>query len=177
MSRSFHFDADEPVTVGTLGPKGQRVFYLQCRSRNGPVSFKMEKQQVAALAEYLDRMLDGLPPAPAGGAATEAGDSSADFDLRAPVEAEWAVGNMGVAYDGDGDRIILVAEERAEDDDEDEGENPEAEPAAARFTLTRAQVAGFVGRARTVVAAGRPPCPYCARPLEEAHGDWCPCHN
>lgn len=171
MSRSFHFDSDEPVTVGTLGPKGQRVFYLQCRSRNGPVSFKMEKQQVAALAEYLDRMLDGLPPAPAG-------DPPTDYDLRAPVEAEWAVGNMGVAYDGDGDRIILVAEERIEDDEgEGEGGNPEAEPASARFTLTRAQVAGFVGRARGVVAAGRPPCPYCARPLEEAHGDWCPCHN
>ena len=84
---------------------------------------------------------------------------------------------MGVAYDGEGDRIILVAEERAEDDDEGEGESPAAEPASARFTLTREQVAGFVGRARTVVAAGRPPCPYCARPLEEAHGDWCPCHN
>ncbi len=166
MSQSFHFEADEPVTVGTLGPKGQRVFYLQCRSRNGPVSFKMEKQQVAALAEYLDRVLEGLPPA-------SVGDPPTDFDLRAPVEAEWAVGAMGVAYDTEGDRIILVAEERAEDDAEDSA----AEPASARFTLTREQVVGFVGRARTVVAAGRPPCPFCARPLEEAHGDWCPCHN
>ena len=56
MSSSFDFDEIDFLTVGTLGPKGQRVFYLQCRASGELGSFKLEKQQVAALAEYLDRI-------------------------------------------------------------------------------------------------------------------------
>ena len=66
MSDSFNFDSAEIFTVGTLGPKGQRVFYLQCRSESKLVSLKLEKQQVAALAEYLERVLDELPDAIVG---------------------------------------------------------------------------------------------------------------
>ena len=49
--------------------------------------------------------------------------------------------------------------------------------AHARFSLSREQVAGLVGRARELIAAGRPPCPFCGRPLEPHNHDWCPCQN
>ena len=32
MSDSFDFDELDFLTVGTLGPKGERTFYLQCRA-------------------------------------------------------------------------------------------------------------------------------------------------
>ena len=162
MSDSFSFDSAEIFTVGTLGPKGQRVFYLQCRSESELVSLKLEKQQVAALAEYLDRVLDELPEAIVG-------EPPTDLDLREPVVEAWTVGALGVAYDGDDDRVVVLAEELTEDDD--------ALVASARFSVTREQVLALVERARDLVAAGRPPCPYCARPLEPANGDWCPCYN
>ena len=162
MSESFHFETVEMLTVGTLGPKGQRVFYLQCLAEGELVSLKFEKRQAAALAEYLDRILGQLPEAGEG-------ESPADLDMREPVVEAWTIGSLGIAYDERADRVILVAEEVVEDED--------TAGASARFTLSRAQVSALVTRARAVVASGRPPCPYCLRPLEPSNGDWCPCHN
>ena len=164
MSESFHFEAVELLTVGTLGPRGQRVFYLQCLAEGELVSLKLEKRQAAALAEYLERVLRELPEG-------DAGKPPADLDMREPVIEAWTIGALGIAYDDRGDRVILVAEELVDDDDAD------TEGASARFSLTRPQVTALVARTRTVVAAGRPPCPYCLRPLEPSNGDWCACHN
>ena len=153
MSQSFDFRELDFLTVGTLGPRGQREFFLQARSEGRLVSLKVEKQQVAALAEYLDRVLKELPEA-----VGEIGDPPRDLDLREPVLAEWTVASL-----------VVVAESFVDDEDQ--------EPFQARFFLQRREVAGLVGRARTLVAAGRPPCPYCGQPLETRNGDWCPCRN
>jgi len=160
---SFHFEQLEYITVGTLGPLGQRAFYLQCRGEGQFVSLKIEKQQVAALADYLDRALAELPE-------SELSSLPTDLSLREPVVPAWTVGSMGVAYAEEIDRLIVVAEELVDSDHV-------LEPARARFTLSREQVTGLVERARDLVAAGRPPCQYCGRPLETTNGDWCPCHN
>ena len=150
------------LTVGTLGPKGERVFYLQCLAEGELVSLKFEKRQAAALAEYLERVLGELPGA-------EEADPPDDLDMREPVVEAWTIGALGIAYDQDEGLVILVAEELVED--------PDDTGASARFTLTRPQVRALVARARAVVAAGRPPCPFCLRPLEPSNRDWCPCHN
>ncbi|MFQ5556198.1 MAG: DUF3090 family protein [Acidimicrobiales bacterium] len=159
---SFDFEQLDLFTVGTLGPTGQRTFFLQGRSRGELVSLKLEKQQVAALAEYLDRVLDDLPDA-------EIGPVPDDLDLREPVVTAWTIGPLAVAYATEADRLVVIAEELVEDDDDP--------PASARFALRREQVIGFIDRARQLVAAGRPPCPFCARPLEAHNDNWCPCLN
>lgn len=161
MSDSFEFEELEFLTVGTLGPKGERAFYLQCRAFGELVTLKLEKQQVAALAEYLDRILDELPEA-------EISDPPSDLDLREPVVEAWTIGALGVAYTQEDDRLVVIAEELVDD---------EEDPASARLGVSREQVSGLIRRARDVVAAGRPPCPYCSRPLEPRNGDWCPCQN
>lgn len=161
MSDSFEFEELEFLTVGTLGPKGERVFYLQCRASGELVTLKLEKQQVAALAEYLDRILEELPVA-------EVSDPPSDLDLREPVVEAWTIGALGVAYTQDDDRLVVIAEELVDD---------EEDPASARLGVSREQVTGLIRRAREVVTAGRPPCPYCSRPLEPRNGDWCPCQN
>ena len=38
-------------------------------------------------------------------------------------------------------------------------------------------VAAFIIRARQLVAAGRPPCPWCGAPLDPTVDGWCPCAN
>ena len=45
-----------------------------------------------------------------------------------------------------------------------------------RVRLTRAQVSAFVSHARTIVAAGRPPCRLCGLPLDP-EGHMCPRMN
>ena len=163
MSDSFSFDDVEYFTVGTLGPRGERVFYLQGRAEGSLVSLRLEKQQVAALADYLHRVLDDLPE-------VTLGPPPSDLSLREPVVAAWTVGALGVAYADDDDRVVLLAEELVDEESLDD-------PAHARFALRREQVIGLIERAREVVSAGRAPCPFCGSPLQPRDAGWCACSN
>lgn len=165
MTESYSFDDVEFFTVGTLGPRGERTFYLQGRGDGRLVSFKLEKQQVMALADYLDQVLDDLPE-------TIPGPPPSDLSLREPVVSAWTVGALGVAYAGDEDRLIVLAEEFVDDDEDDL-----PEPNHARFMPRREQVVGLIHRARDIVSAGRPPCEYCGSPLQPRNGGWCACSN
>jgi uncharacterized repeat protein (TIGR03847 family) len=172
VSASFDLPAPDFFTAGTVGPPGHRVFYLQARGDGLVVSLRLEKQQVAALADYLAGMLDDLP-------AFDDDDVPTDLDLVEPVVAEWVVGQLGVAWDEQADRVVLVAEEAVPESGDDENENDEDDEgtgASARFRLTRPQVAAFVARARELVAAGRPPCSLCGGPLDP-EGHVCPRTN
>ncbi|MGQ0832515.1 MAG: DUF3090 family protein, partial [Microthrixaceae bacterium] len=100
MSTSFDLPSPDVFTAGTVGPPGRRVFYLQVRDDELTVTLRCEKQQVAALAEYFDGLLDDLEPAPYGVAA-------GDLSLVEPLEELWTVGAIGVAYDEPSDRIVV----------------------------------------------------------------------
>jgi uncharacterized repeat protein (TIGR03847 family) len=171
MSDSFHFEHLQHFTAGTIGPKGQRTFYLQFGNAGELVSLKVEKGQVSALAEFFDQLLEELDPLPDG-------EIPLALDLIDPVEAAWAVASIGVAHQtGDGLFAMVIEELVIEDDEgEGEGEEEEIEPATAEVRLTQGQVQAFVGRARELLSSGRPPCDFCGRPLDHADG-WCPCHN
>ena len=154
MSSSFDITEVDHLTTGTIGPPGERIFFLQARQGAQVVSLRLEKTQVAALCRYLEEMLADLPPAE---------PLPTEMDLIEPVVAEWVVASLGVSYEEDDDGFVLVAEELVE-----EGE----EPARARFRATRAQVAAFTRHGSEVVAAGRPPCPLCSAP-QDPQGHMC----
>jgi uncharacterized repeat protein (TIGR03847 family) len=159
MNETFDLGDLERFTVGTVGAVGRRVFLLQFTTGSVTLTVKVEKQQVSVLAEYLGRLLADLPR-PDFVAAH-------DMELDDQNEPRWVVGTLGVSYDEDIDRIVLVAEELvAEDEDGD----------VARCSVTRAQAAAFAIRATSLVEAGRPPCPMCGLPLDPA-GHECPRTN
>lgn len=164
-SESFDITEVERFTAGTVGAPGQRTFYLQVTAHGRHISLKLEKQQVLALAEYIDNMLTDLP---------EVDESTlpVDLSLADPIIAEWTVEKMGVAYAQSQNCLILWAEELVFEEDEDFP----ADPATARFQIGLPLATGFVHQARRIVAAGRPPCPYCGAPMN-AEGDWCACSN
>jgi uncharacterized repeat protein (TIGR03847 family) len=152
MSESFEITDVDHLTAGTVGEPGKRVFYLQAGSAGQVVSLRLEKSQVAALSAYLTAMLADLPPVH---------DVAHGTALIEPVVAEWVVGSLGVSYDEDADRVVLVAEELVE-----EG----ADGASARIVATRDQIAALAAHGAEIVAAGRPPCPLCGQPLDpEGH--------
>jgi uncharacterized repeat protein (TIGR03847 family) len=169
VTPSFDFSEPDHFCAGTVGPKGQRVFFLQAREAGEVVSLKLEKQQVSALADYLERLLEDLPESREVARAAP--------PLVEPVEPAFAIGGLGVVYNERADRVILVAEELvAEDENDDIPEDDRVSPAEARFHLSRAQIVAFISQARVIVAAGRAPCPYCGRPLDPVSG-FCPCVN
>src|SRR6266511_346609 len=53
----YAFEPPERFVAGTVGPPGERVFYLQARGGGRLVSVALEKVQVALLAEKLDELL------------------------------------------------------------------------------------------------------------------------
>jgi uncharacterized repeat protein (TIGR03847 family) len=164
VSASFDFREPDRFTAAAIGPPGQRVFYLLATEGPESVTLKLEKQQVAALADYLERVLADLPPVEPA--------PSPDIALDRPVEPAWIVGPLGVAYDEQDDRVVLVAEELVVEDEP----MATAEPGSARFHLDRHQVAAFVERARELVESGRATCLLCGLPMDPA-GHVCPRNN
>ncbi|GAB3345558.1 DUF3090 family protein [Modestobacter lapidis] len=174
----FHFDRPARFVAGTVGQPGDRTFYLQASDEAGrTVSVALEKSQVQVLAERMDELLDEI-----ANRATVVVPPEADVDdlepLTAPVDEEFRVAAMGLAWDGDEDAVVVEAvaagEEPVEEDailsDSDDG------PDALRVVITPAAARAFVARARRVVAAGRPACPLCSLPLDPA-GHVCPRQN
>ena len=161
MSASFDLEAPDHFSVGAVGPPGQRIFYLQGREAGTLATLKCEKEQVGALAEYLAGLLAKLGPV--------GEETRSDPGLLEPMDAAWAVGTIGVGYDADRDRILVEASELLE-------EGSEAEPAAARFRITRGQAAVFVARVQALMKAGRPLCLLCNSPLDPG-GHVCPRSN
>lgn len=165
MAASHDFDDVRTFTTGTEGPPGQRVFYLQASTDTEIVTLRVEKQQVEALAEYLERVAMRF--------SLEASDPLPMPALQTPAIAEWVVGSMMVAIDQSESRIVVIAEELTFSDDED---LDSVDGAQARFSLTPAQAAGFVLGARDVISGGRPICRLCGRPIDP-DGHFCPRMN
>ncbi len=167
MGVFYEFDEVDAFAVGAIGEPGQRVFYVQTRHGSLQLDVKCEKQQVAAIAEYLRRVLSDLPapqltsPAPS---------------LAAPAEAAFVLGPVGLGYDREHDRVLVQLEEIVLSDDDEEAESEALDRGHLRVFLTRDQAHAFCAAADAVVAAGRPPCPWCDGPLDP-DGHACPRMN
>ena len=168
MSESWEFTEPDSIVPGVFGEPGRRTFFIQVRDGGRIVSFKMEKQQVAALCEYLEGILTDLP-------AIHPGQFIAPISAVNPEDMQWIVGGLAVAYEEDDDRLMIVAEEMPDIDDEDDDfiEDFDFDPATARIRITRAQVAAFIAVGNDIVRAGRPACRRCGRPMDPG-GHPCP---
>jgi len=169
VSELFELGSPERITVGTVGPVGQRVFYLQARGSGTLVTLKLEKLQVSALCQTLGRLLQDL---------ARPGELPGDdaLELEEFEEVSFAVGALAVAYDAGNDRVVLLAEETGTTGGEEGEAEDDAGGSEARFALTREQAAALAIRGTALVEAGRPPCPLCGFPLDP-RGHVCPRTN
>jgi uncharacterized repeat protein (TIGR03847 family) len=167
MSDDVDFDAPDHCTVGVLGDVGNRLFLFYVRQGITEATVKVEKQQVSVLASYLGRIVKELG---------RPGHLPDDLAFYGREDPEWVVGTIGVSYDEDLDRIVIVLEEVGGEDEEDEEEDGDDSGHVLRIALSREQAAGFAIHATRLVEAGRPPCPLCGLPLDPAGHD-CPRTN
>ena len=163
------------LTADAVGEPGQRTFYLQAASGADQVTLLVEKEQVRRLAESLETWLPELaadrPEDPGEAAAAEA----SRLELAPPLEPDFRVGQLQLSYDGERDRVVIVATEfQAEDTDDDPLEPPE--PLQVRLFVTRPQLRVLARHGSQVVARGRPLCPLCGNPLDPT-GHICPAQN
>ncbi|MBT2384037.1 DUF3090 domain-containing protein [Streptomyces sp. ISL-11] len=190
MSRQvFLYDPPDRFVAGTVGLPGRRTFFLQATAAGRTTSVALEKAQVEALAERIDELLDevvrrtgGSAPVPAV-APAELADTE---PLESPVDEEFRVGTMALAWDGEGERMIVEAQALVELDADTDEDLVEAEerllqdetngPPMLRVRLTGTMARAFAKRALEVVNAGRPPCPLCSLPLDP-EGHVCPRQN
>ncbi|MDT4936262.1 MAG: hypothetical protein QOK11_4154, partial [Pseudonocardiales bacterium] len=118
MPRQFFlFERPSRFVAGTVGTPGERTFYLQATDGNRIVSVALEKQQVAVLADRLEQLLDEVV------SRTGTALPAADFDTEAleqPVDEEFRVSAMGLAWDGDQGLVVIEAQAPTEDVEEAE---------------------------------------------------------
>jgi uncharacterized repeat protein (TIGR03847 family) len=169
---TFEPDNVEAFVSGAIGQPGSRTFFVQVAGDGALISMKCEKQHVSTLCQALDSMLGDLPPVDPTGVPRLAG-------LRTPVLAEWVLGPMGVGYEAETDRIIILFRELEIVATEEEAE--QIEPltpwnATVKFNITRAQAVAFVEHGLELVKAGRPSCVVCGSPID-SDGFRCVCFN
>ena len=119
MSRHLELNPVSHITVGTIGPPGQRVFYLQGSKGADLVSVIIEKQQAAMLASSLETLLEELSEKHPQEEERE--PVWMDMRLREPVEALFRVGNMGLGYNDEVHRIVIVVYETERGGGKDKG--------------------------------------------------------
>jgi uncharacterized repeat protein (TIGR03847 family) len=179
VPRQVHvFDPPERFVAGTVGQPGDRTFYLQASGQGRTVSVSLEKLQVQVLAERLDELLDTVRrQTGAEVPATAPRELEDTAPLDAPVEEEFRVGTMGLAWETEGERLVVEALAQADEQTQVEPLSESEEgPDALRVRITADMARAFIARALRVVAAGRPPCPLCSLPLDP-EGHICPRQN
>ena len=164
---SIEFDHLTHLTVGAIGEPGHRVFYLQAGDESRIMALKLEKDHVAALARSIDAMVEELEQEevlrPVDDEVAEPATT-----LDEPDEWDFVVGQMGLAFDRETLRMVLMVQELPLSDD--------TPPTHVRFWSTVAQMVSLSREAKALVARGRPICSLCGRPIEP-DGHFCPGGN
>ncbi len=180
----YDFDQPQRFVVGTVGPSGERTFFLQARDGRRLVSVSCEKEQISTVADKLIELLDDMGVRDE----TLVAAYSDHQPLETPIEDEFRVTTVSLAWDAER-RVIIIeayhdhaAQRTAQAGSDTPGtetgaeEGPDQPDHLVRVTLVPEQARAFASRAKAVVSAGRPPCPFCGGPLDRT-GHVCPRAN
>jgi uncharacterized repeat protein (TIGR03847 family) len=181
----IEFDPVDTITAGAAGQPGERVFFLHATKEGAFLTVKLEKQQVAVLAERLLQLLHDV----AEDVSSE--EVAAEQVMAEPpddVEPLFRALAIGLGFDPVRQMVFVELHENvmeedatlagelddsavldADADDADEG-------FVARLHITPAQARAMAERGARAVAGGRPLCHLCGFPMDAA-GHACPATN
>jgi|SRR5579859_1802538 len=158
---SHDFGTLDRLDADAVGRPGQRTFRLLAWAESRTACLWLEKEELQALAVAIEHLLVQMGVAPEErrfpmlpGEEEVPSGSVTDFPARPSVE--FKVGRLGIGYDEDRDRFIVIAHDPESD--------PEGEPTFS-CRATQTQVQYLAKRIIAVAAAGRPHCPLCNTPL------------
>ena len=163
----YEFTRPERFVAGTVGEPGERAFYLQLRSPSRLFSVAVEKTQVQAMSARLDVMINEIRKT--NPLLTIEKFSIDDAPLESPIDAEFQIGAMSLAWDEETQLICVELFELEDDEEEGEGE-------VVEINISVGMAAAFAARSKAVVNAGRLPCPFCGIPIDP-RGHLCPRAN
>src|SRR3954452_4768957 len=126
----FEFVDPDRFVAGTVGEPGERTFYLQATSGARVVSVACEKIQVAALAEKLDELLDEVRRRQSTDSVVPATPPTELEDvapLGTPIEEEFRVGALALAWDEDTDSVLIEAQSQSAEEEGEEVGMPAGE--------------------------------------------------
>lgn len=173
--RILVFEQPARFIADAIGEPGDRTFYIQARDRERIASVALEKTQVAVLADRMAALVAEL----ANRGIVEVNETHEDTaPLDEPLNEMFRVGALTLGWDGEDCRVLVECRE-VTDDDEAAVQLPDDDPEGPdllRVRITVEDARAFVERAVRIVAAGRPPCPFCGLPLDRT-GHLCPRRN
>jgi uncharacterized repeat protein (TIGR03847 family) len=158
------------ITIDAIGKPGQRVFYVQAVKNDEVVTLIIEKAQVQTLAIGLEQFFAEINEK-----YPNLEEASTEFDedkmhIYPPVDPLFRVGELGLGYDDERDRVVLMAREIiGEGQDEDDVD-------LARFWATRSQIRAMTTWGLEIASRGRQICPQCGEPMDP-EGHFCPKKN
>jgi len=151
---NYVFLQPDKIMVGVRGDVGNRLFLFQVREGRRLAIIKVEKIQLAALAQWISQVLSEL------GRPDHLPD---DFALEPEYEADFVAGDIAVSLDEEAQAIDVTIESIEED-------------SSLNVRLSREWAAGLAIAIVRLVEAGRPLCPLCGGPLDPKGHD-CPRTN
>ena len=152
----WDFGRTDSIDPEAIGEPGDRRFRIRVMARLESASLWIEKEQIAALALALRRLLEQTksteepvePEPPTGGSFPE----MPDVDFRPS--------RLGLGHDEQATSISLFAY------DQDAAEDDDSTPTFS-CQISRGQARAFADRAEEIVNAGRPVCVLCGVPIDE----------
>ncbi len=171
MSR-FELDVDpcDHITADAIGKPGKRIFYLQAYQDRRTITLIIEKAQLQSLAIGIEQFLSQISQQNPD-LEEAAGDYIEErMRIHPPVEPLFRVGEIGLGYDRERDRIVIFTKELLPED-----RDPES-ASQVRFWTSRTQARRLARWGMEVVNRGRPTCPQCGQPIDP-EGHFCPKKN
>lgn len=163
---SFVFESVERFIAGTVGEPGERAFFIQARNGARLVTVALEKAQVAVLAERLEIVIKDLRKNDFS-LVTNRGPRD-DAALEQPIDAEFEVGAISIAWDEEGKSMSIEFFEIQSDETHVE--------LSLKVSINLGMCEAFIQRSKALVRAGRTPCPFCGIPIDP-QGHLCPRAN
>lgn len=165
----YDFKSVTRLEAEALGQPGQRTFRLIAASDRGETAVLwIEKEQLQALGEAIDRLLAQVGPRRTRRLDAGPQPPRPVAALLDPPTVEFKIGQLGLGYDVEENRCLLIAHDIEE---LSEGSSP-----VLRCLISQGQFRHLSEQIASIMASGRPLCPMCGLPLSDSP-HFCPPSN